>query len=271
MARKSGRNVARGRGPGGTPGASERVTSEGMGTWLRGVWGRPMARVGTAAAVVGCVGLVVGLVYVYGGGQPAAQRTGGTPVAAATLTPSGGQKVFTIAQSGTVASFTMHEVLFGKDNTVVGKTNQVTGQILVDLVAPAKTQVGTIRVDVSTLVTDNDMRNRTLQGRILETSDPSNMDATFVPKSYEGLPESASALSVGHAFAFKITGDLTVHQVTRAATFDVMVTPQSATALTGQAQTTVRYEDFGLVIPNVPFVADVSDNAVLTLTFAAHQ
>jgi hypothetical protein len=33
----------------------------------------------------------------------------------------------------------------------------------------------------------------------------------------------------------------------------------------------VRYEDFGLVIPNVPFVADVSDNAVLTLTFAAHQ
>ena len=275
MARKSRRPAPRRHGAGGTNVRSQKggaaiADGNGVRARLRDLWAQPVGRVGMAVAAAACVALVAVLGYIYGGGQPAPKRTGGVSPAA-TVTASKGQEVFILDPSGTEASFTIHEVLFGNGNTVVGKTNQVMGQIVVDPVDPPKTRVGIVRVDVSTLVTDNDMRNRTLQGRILETGDPSNQYATFVARSYQGLPATASALSVGKAFNFKVTGDLTLHQVTRSETFDVTVTPRSASALTGQATATVRYEDFGLVIPNVPFVADVSDSVVLTLSFTAHK
>jgi hypothetical protein len=44
----------------------------------------------------------------------------------------------------------------------------------------------------------------------------------------------------------------------------------SDTALKGQAQTTVKYADFGLAIPNVPMVASVGDTVTLALSFTAH-
>jgi polyisoprenoid-binding protein YceI len=127
--------------------------------------------------------------------------------------------------------------------------------------------VGVIRVDLTGMATDNDMRNRTLQSRIFETSDPANQYATFTPTAIAGLPAS---VSVGQTFSFTIAGNLTIHQVTRPETFDVQVTAVSDTALKGQAQTTVKYADFGLAIPNVPMVASVGDTVTLALSFTAH-
>lgn len=217
---------------------------------------------GLAAAVL--VALSAGAIYVFGapGISPHA------PVTSATLAPTNGGTLFTIDSSASEASFTIDEVLFGQPNTVVGKTNAVAGQILVNLTDPSKSQVGEIRVDVSTLATDNPQRNRTLQGRILETNNSANVYATFVPTSLTGLP---ATISTGQTVSFQITGNLTIHQVTRTVTFDAQVTLESETRLTGLAQTTVRYEDFNLAIPNVPSVTSVSDNVKLALAFTAHS
>lgn len=211
------------------------------------------------------IGVVAYAVWVYGGN---AARPGATATAtlAPGLTPAAGQTVFTLDPSSTQATFTIHEVLLGNPNTVVGSTNQVTGQILVDTSDPSKSKVGQIRVDLSTLVTDNDMRNHTLQGRILETGDPSNQYATFDAASYKGLPSSIAA---GQTVTFQVIGNLTLHGVTKVETFDITLTPSSATQMTGKATTTVRYEDFNLSIPNVPSVSDVTDNVTLALTFTA--
>jgi len=119
--------------------------------------------------------------------------TGVTPSASAclqTLVATNGGKIFTIDSSSSTASFTIKEVLFGNPNTVVGTTHQVAGQILVNAQTPAKSQVGEIRMDVSALVTDNPLRNRTLQNRILATGTPANQYATFVPTALTGLPTS---------------------------------------------------------------------------------
>jgi polyisoprenoid-binding protein YceI len=218
--------------------------------------------VGLAAALL--IALSAGAIYVFG--APGSSHGGG-PLASATMAPSGGATVFTIDPSASQASFTIDEVLLGQPNTVVGKTNQVAGQIRVNFADPSQSQVGQIRVDVSTLATDNDFRNRTMQGRILETGDAANQYATFAPTAISGLPET---ITLGHPVSFKITGQLTIHQVTRTATFDAQVTPVSQKQLTGQAQTTVRYQDFNMAIPNVPSVSGVSDNVKLALTFTAH-
>ena len=157
-------------------------------------------------------------------------------------------------------------MLLGNPNTVVGKTNQVAGQILVDKSDVSKSQVGVIKVDLSTMQTDNNLRNRTLQGRIFETSDPSNQFATFTPKTLTGLP---ATVAVGQTVSFTIVGDLALHGVTRTEMFAAQVTAQSATVLTGQAQTTMKYEDFNLAIPDVPSVTGVTDNVTLAITFTA--
>lgn len=237
-----------------------------MGGWLQ----RPVGRVGAAVAALGIIALAALAFYIYG---PSASGTGGTggtgggaASAAATLSPTTTGKVFTIDASSSQASFTTHEVLLGQPKAVVGTTNGVSGQILVDTTTPSKSAVGAIRIDLTGLTTDSDMRNQTIQNRILETSDPSNQYATFVTKSVSGLP---SSVAVGQKLTFTLTGDLTIHQVTRTVTFTATATLTSATELTGQAQTTIHYSDYNISIPNVPQVSDVSDTVTLALAFTA--
>jgi polyisoprenoid-binding protein YceI len=231
---------------------------------MRQLLDRPQGRIGLGVAIVALIAIVAGAYYIFGGN---AGRSSTGAVTAPTLAPTGSGAVFTIASSGSEASFTIDEVLFGQPNTVVGKTSQVAGQIQVDKSDPSKSTVGQIKVDLTGLTTDSNLRNNTIQGRILETGDASNQFATFTPKSLSGLPAS---VTVGQPFSFKITGDLIIHGVTRSATFDAQVTLESDTKLSGQAQTTVKYNDFGINIPDVPSVSSVSDTVELALTFTAH-
>jgi polyisoprenoid-binding protein YceI len=188
-----------------------------------------------AIVVVGAAGI-----YVFGAGG---RTTSSRPISAPTVTAGKNGTVFTIDASASKATFTIHEVLFGSPHTVVGTTSTVAGQIVIDKRDPTQSQVGEIKVDLTTLVTDSNLRDNVIQGRILETSDPANQYATFVAKSLSGMPAS---VSVGQQFSFQVTGDLTIHQVTKTETFTVQVTPQSQTVIVGTAQTTVKYEDFNL-------------------------
>ena len=231
-----------------------------MRQFLTRGWGQ----VGAGVAVVLVVAVATGGFYLFGGNGGAHGTSGSS--SAATLAPSKDATTLTIDPSSSEATFTIDEVLFGKPNTVVGKTNAVTGQIQINLKDPSQSQAGQIRVDLSTLATDSELRTRTLQNRILETGQQANQFAVFVPKSITGLP---SSVSFGQPVSFKITGDLTIHQVTRSVTFDTQVTLTSSTALTGQAQATVKYQDFNLAIPNVPSVTGVSDSVRLALAFTA--
>ncbi len=225
------------------------------------------ARIAVGIAALGAIAVVavaVGLgIYIFGG-KGAASTHG--KITTATLVPTTNETAFTIDPSSSQASFTIHENHFGQPNDVLGATNQVSGEILVNKQDPAQSRLGQIRVDLSTLVTDNDLRNRTLQGRILETGDTANKYATFTATSLKGMP---STVAVGQTIHFQVLGNLTIHGVTRSATFDVTLTAQSATALKGQATTTVRYKDFNITIPPVPSVSDVAETTTLALTFTA--
>jgi polyisoprenoid-binding protein YceI len=217
-------------------------------------------------AVALIVGAIVASIYVFGAGSGKTSIASGT-VTVPTLAPTGGGAIFAIDSSSSKATFTIDEVLFGKPNTVVGETNQVAGQILVNQQDPSKSQLGEIKIDVSTLATDNDLRNRTLRGRILETDTPANQYATFVARSLTGLP---SSITVGQQVSFTITGDLTIHQVTKTETFDAKVMVVSEKQITGRASTTVKYSNFGISIPDVPSVSSVGDTVKLALDFTAN-
>lgn len=177
---------------------------------------------------------------------------------------SSGTVIFQIVPADSTTTFTVDEVLNGSPNTVVGTTNRVAGQIALDPDHPAGTQIGPIQVDARTLVTDKNLRNRSIGKQILDTNNYEYI--TFYPKMFSGLPDQ---ITYGTSYTFKIGGDLTIKDVTQQVTFDTTVTPVDATHLKGSATTTVLYEDFGISIPKVPSVASVDDQVMLKINFVA--
>lgn len=186
-----------------------------------------------------------------------------TPTEATTETASG-PMIFEIVPAESQARFAINEVLRGSPKTVIGATDQVSGQLAVDPSDPAATQVGVIQVNARTLATDSNMRDRALKNWILQTNDYEFV--TFEPSEVLSMPAS---VAVGESFSFQLAGNLTVRDTTVPVTFDVTVTPVSETRLEGMATLTIPYQDLNVSIPDSPSVDTVSDDLTLELEFVA--
>lgn len=172
--------------------------------------------------------------------------------------------IFEIVPAESQARFLIDEVLRGSPITVVGATDQVAGQLALSPTDLSSAQVGIIQVNARTLATDNDFRNRAIKNRILLTDN--HEFVTFTPTEVLGLPATGSE---GETYSFQIVGDLTVTDVTRPVTFDVVATAASETRIEGTASTAFLYTDFGLFIPDAPAVDTVDDEVRLELEFVA--
>ncbi len=199
--------------------------------------------------------------------------SGGNGEASATITapslelqPGDTRGLFRIDADGSEARFIIDEILLGEPKTVVGTTNEVAGEILIDLENPANSVLGVIRINVRTLETDNEFRNRALRGQILQADRPEYEFATFTPIMLNTLPQT---VTVGEPFDFQIVGSLNLHGVSRDVTFDATVTPVSDSQITGTARTVVQYRDFGMSIPEAAGVAGISDDVRLEIDFNA--
>jgi len=187
----------------------------------------------------------------YPGAQPEAQTSG--------------PRLFTISPDDSEVNFTLDEDLRGLRNTVVGTTNQVAGEVAIDLNDLSTAQVGVLQINARTLATDNNFRNRAIQNEILETGTYEFI--TFTPTAVNGLPASAA---VGEEVSFTIDGDLTIRDVTQPVTFAVTATAVSDSQITGTATAVVSRTDYNLNIPQVPNVANVEDEVELTINFVAN-
>lgn len=177
-----------------------------------------------------------------------------------------GVLTFTIDQSASEARFLIDEVLLGIPTEVKGVTSLISGTLTVDPADPAQSQVGTISVDANDLSTDRNLRNRAIRRFILESGNEAYRYITFTPTAVSGLPEQAAP---GDAFSFQVSGDLKIKEVTQPVTFDVELTADSATQISGLAKATIKRSDFNLEIPSAPGVADVTDEVRLELAFTA--
>lgn len=175
-----------------------------------------------------------------------------------------GTLLFNIVQAESEVRFTLDEELRGSPKTVVGTTNQVAGQISVDLNNPANSQLGVIQVNARTFLTDSSNRNRMINNEILDTATYELI--TFTPTALTGLP---ATIAVGDTVNFQITGELTIRDITQTVTFDATVTVISTDRLEGLASTTVTRDAYGLTIPSVPGVANVTNEVLLELQFVA--
>ncbi len=174
---------------------------------------------------------------------------------------------FKIVSAESGASFTLEEDLRGVRTTVIGSTNEVGGSIMVDLANPAASSIGAIVINARTLETDNSFRNRALRSQILRSAQDEHEFIIFEPRELSNW--SADSVAAGDSVTFDVAGDLTVAGVTRNVTFAAAVTLDSDTQISGSASVNLLHADFGLVIPDVPSVANVTDDVDLKLDFVA--
>ena len=220
--------------------------------------------IGIAIVVLLAVGGAAYIWFSGGSGQP----TGVTTAPVLVIQSDDTRTRFQIVQAESEVRFSIDEILLEKPKTVVGTTHDVAGEVLVDFQNPANSQMGTIRINVRTLETDNEFRNRALRGQILQAERDEFEFVEFMPTQLIGLPNK---IVMGQSFELQIKGILTVHGVVREVTFDAIITPISKSEIKGTAETTVMYRDFGISIPEAPGVANVSDEVQLEIDFVAQM
>jgi polyisoprenoid-binding protein YceI len=170
-----------------------------------------------------------------------------TPTPTTTPTPfaaaQANQRLFRIVPEESEARYIVDE-LDPFITGLVGRTNQVAGDLIVDFNNPANSRVGTIRINLRTLRTGEPARDDTVRGMVLLSARPEYEFADFVPTAITGLPDS---ITFGEPITFQITGDFPIRGITHALTFAVTVTAVSETELHGLGTTTIQRSDYDLL------------------------
>ena len=153
-----------------------------------------------------------------------------------------GPRLFRIESEESQAQFFVYETF--PEGTAVGRTNQIAGDIIIDFQSPVNSQLGTIRINLRTLQTDDPDRDRSIRCCVLLTAEDIHEFTDFVPVSITGLPEQ---VSVGETVSFLVIGNLTLVGNTRPVTFNVSVTIASEDEIRGTAEATVNRSEFGIL------------------------
>lgn len=170
--------------------------------------------------------------------------------------------VYQIIPLDSEARFTIYEELRGQPKEVIGVSEQIAGEIALDLNDLRTVQLGVVQVNARALVTDDDRRNQAIRNRILNTDNYEYI--TFTPVQIIGLQGGASP---GQNFAFQVTGDLTIRDTIAPVVFEVRAQVESENRITGSATTTIQRGDFNLAVPSVPMVANVGEDVTIEIDF----
>ena len=182
-----------------------------------------------------------------------------TTTAGSTGDASGLDGTWTVA-AGSEAGYRVREKLAALPATsdAVGRTESVTGTVAVtgsgaQLVADSVN----VEVDVSTLESNEDRRDNRIRTQGLESDEFPT--ATFVSTAPVTLPAGTEA---GQAVKAEVTGDLTLHGVTKRVTIPLDV---QLTGGQGQVVGSLKFpfSDFGMTPPSVGGFVTVESDATL--------
>ncbi len=198
---------------------------------------------------------------------PTVQPTAVPPPTAVPGNSTPGAMLLQLDPSASKASYHAHEQLVGRSlpSEAVGTSTNVNGNIQFGENGAINPDQSQIQVDLSKLQSDESRRDNFIKGETLQTG--RFPMATFVPREAQGLP---SPLPTDGQVSFQLSGELTVHGVTRPVTWavDAQFTP---TNVSGDATTSVNISDFGMTPPKAGPVLSIEDGLTLELAFSANK
>lgn len=186
--------------------------------------------------------------------------------AAPVLTASGdGQSLYRIDPTQSRASYAVQEVILNtvEGRTVIGATQSIRGDVLVDVDAPASSQLGEIVIGAQTLTSDSPLRDQRLRADYLESG--RYPEVRFIPENIIGLPDT---IDIGKPYTAKIEGVLTVKETSARITWDVTLTLE-ADRLVGSATTEIYMSTFEVGPINLIGWLQTEDAMQLRLDFVA--
>lgn len=176
------------------------------------------------------------------------------------------EKEMSIVQSESKAEFSLNEVLRGTPTKVVGTTNQIAGNVTIKSSVPAKITIGEIKVNARTLKTDSEQRNGAIARLILKSEESEFEYIIFTPTAVTGVPNE---IKTNVPFPFTVTGNLTIRGMTKSVSFAAQGTLRADGSFAATAEHVVTYADFGVSVPNLPFLANVDKTAKLSVSIVA--
>jgi len=173
---------------------------------------------------------------------------------------------FVIVPADSLVTYRVAETLFREGNRLnvaVGTTSAVRGEIIVDRIAPRRSRIGPISVDISTFRSDRERRDQAIRERWLESA--RFPLAEFRATAVDGLPQTYRE---GEELRLRVTGDLTVRNTARPVTFDVTLSLTGST-LRGIGQGTILMTDFGFEPPSILGILRAENEVRLEFRFVA--
>jgi polyisoprenoid-binding protein YceI len=218
--------------------------------------GKGLARTFVAAAVLAAGVPFLAAQAPAAGGPPRPQGPPPPP-------PTAGMKAEIVAD-GSSASYAVTEQLVGVNfpNDAIGMTSTLTGSITIAPDGSVPAGSSKLTADLRTLKSDQDQRDGFVKSRVLETD--KFPTAEFVVTKIQGLPQMIPFQ--GQA-GVQITGNLTVHGVTKETTFQGYATFNRDGTVAGRAKTNFAFETFGLTKPSIARLISVDDKINLELVF----
>lgn len=155
--------------------------------------------------------------------------------------PSGTWQVTNTSQVG----YRVDEVLFGQNVTAVGRTNAVTGSLVID---DDVVTSGQFVVDMTTVKSDEPKRDAQFESRIMDVINYPT--ATFVLTSPITLAANATASSTTNT----ASGELTLRGTTKPISISVIGEVRDGRiVVTGE--TTVTFGEWGIPNPSIPGIS----------------
>lgn len=145
------------------------------------------------------------------------------------------------ATTGSVAGYRVHETLFGQGNDATGRTDAVTGEVII---SGTKATVAKITVDMTKVSSDERQRDFQFQNRIMNTSEfPTATFELTSPIDFSSIPGDLQVVNL------KATGMLTLHGTTKEVTIDLAARRNGANIeLNGSVP--ITFSDYGVDNPS---------------------
>jgi polyisoprenoid-binding protein YceI len=175
-----------------------------------------------------------------------------------------GVRHFVIVPAESEAKYVVRESLRGLTTNAVGTTRAVEGGIFLTPAGLSDAGESVFRVDLSTLESDEGMRDNFIKRNTLETS--RYQYAEFVLEAVSGFP---SGYVEDTEVELTISGTLTIRDVSKPVTWAVKAR-QLGDTLTAVADLMITFQDFGMSPPSVP-IATAEDEIQLQLVLVARE
>lgn len=178
-------------------------------------------------------------------------------------------RTFQIVADQSEASYQVSEEFFNRPVNLVnavGRTNAIEGEFQLNISGnQVQLTENQFKVDLRTLTSDETRRDQRIRDQWLESN--TYPWAEFKATAIENFPAEAAE---GQDVSFKLTGDMTVREITKPQTFEVTARLDGNT-FTGTAVTNLLMQDYGFEPPSILGILSVTDGVTVTVNFVATE